>query len=189
MKLSLRSAYIKYGDNWFGSENGVPTGGKTSVDIANIAVFFVLNRLIYDSCVKPKELVHFIRFVDDGSGIWNGTKESFLTWFQKTKKAQGCHFSAVPPGQSSKPVVFEIGILSLLSVQSEGVGGRPTGAGKVVTLLSFQNFPENFSTILQIILFYSFNHSFTCFSAKIRLKLSSFSSNSAQIDPCFIFSA
>ena len=42
--------------------------------------------------------------------------------------------SADPPDQSSKPVVFEIGKLSLLSVQSEGVGGRPTGTGKVVTL-------------------------------------------------------
>ena len=45
--------------------------------------------------------------------------------------------STVPPGQSSKPVVFEIGILSIFLVQSEGVGGRPTGTGKVVTLLSF----------------------------------------------------
>ena len=85
--LSLRSAYIKYGHQWFESEIGVPTGGKTSVDIANIAVFFVLNHLIYDPCGKPKELVHFIRFVDDGSGIWNGTKDSFLAWFRKTKEA------------------------------------------------------------------------------------------------------
>ena len=84
--LSLRSAYIKYGDHWFESENGVPTGGKTSVDIANIAVFFVFNCLIYDPCVKPKELVHFIRFVDDGSGIWKGTKDSFLAWFHKIRK-------------------------------------------------------------------------------------------------------
>ena len=48
------------------------------------------------------------------------------------------------PSLNFKLVVFEISILSLLSVQLEGVGVRPTG--KVMTLLS-QYFQENFKEI------------------------------------------
>ena len=32
------------------------------------------------------KFVHFLRFVDDGSGIWNGSKDSFLLWFDGVRK-------------------------------------------------------------------------------------------------------
>ena len=62
-------------------EDGVPTGGIPSVDLGNISVFYVLNRLVFNDIMQPKEILHFIRFVHDMSGVWKGTKESFQEWF------------------------------------------------------------------------------------------------------------
>ena len=69
VSLSLNSAYVKFHDSWYESESGVPTGGKTSVDIANITVFFIFFHLIYNEDIKPTELALFMRFVDDGLNI------------------------------------------------------------------------------------------------------------------------
>ena len=43
-------------------------------------------RLIYDADVKPRNLLSFMRFVDDGSGIWSWSMESFEAWFQPVKQ-------------------------------------------------------------------------------------------------------
>ena len=85
--MSLKSAYVKYKNTWYESKNGVPTGGKTSVDIANITVFFVFSKLLYDPQKLPKELVHFMRFVDDGNGLWNGSRQSLISWFNGFREA------------------------------------------------------------------------------------------------------
>ena len=36
--------------------------------------------------MKPEELLFFLRFVDDGTGLWNGVQDSFSVWFQKLRK-------------------------------------------------------------------------------------------------------
>ena len=82
LELSFRSAVVKYGDNWYAGVNGIPTGGIPSVDAGNISVYYVLKKLVYSADVKPEQLLLFLRFVDDGSGIWNGTEQSFLIWFE-----------------------------------------------------------------------------------------------------------
>ena len=68
-------------------ENGVPTGGIPSVDLGNISVFYVLKQLVFNDVMQPKEIPHFIRFVDDMSGVWKGTKESFHEWFTLLRNA------------------------------------------------------------------------------------------------------
>ena len=80
--LSFESAVIKFEDTWFKSENGVPTGGIPSVDIGNISVYYVLKNLVYSESVHPRELISLTRFVDDGSGIWDGDEQSLREWFQ-----------------------------------------------------------------------------------------------------------
>ena len=77
VSLSLDSAFVKFHDTWYESIFGVPTGGKTSVDIANITVFYIFYRLIYCNTVKPTELLVFKRFVDDGLASW------YLVWNQR----------------------------------------------------------------------------------------------------------
>ena len=79
IKLSFDSAVVKNEDKWYISKTGVPTGGIPSVDLGNISVYFVFKNAIYNA--KPEHLVSFIRFVDDGSGIWKGSMDVFLCWF------------------------------------------------------------------------------------------------------------
>ena len=62
------------------SENEIPTGGVPSVDLGNIAVFYVLRNLVYDPERRPVEIVSFMRFVDDGTGIWQGSITHFHEW-------------------------------------------------------------------------------------------------------------
>ena len=86
LDLSFRSAVVKYDNDWYAGINGIPTGGIPSVDAGNISVYYVLKRLVYLNDVKPEELLMFLRFVDDGSGIWNGTRDVFLNWFQELRR-------------------------------------------------------------------------------------------------------
>ena len=83
--LSFKSAVVKYEDNWYVSVNGVPTGGITSVDLGNIAVFFVLRNLVYSKNLVP--LKSFMRFVDDGLGLWKGDIDTFKIWFESLRQA------------------------------------------------------------------------------------------------------
>ena len=87
VKLSFDSAVVKFDDKWYTSKTGVPTGGIPSVDAGNISVYFVLKNVIYEA--KPERLLSFVRFVDDGSGTWNGSLEDFMVWFSSVR--QQCH--------------------------------------------------------------------------------------------------
>ena len=83
--LSFRSAVILFDEDWFVAINGIPTGGIPSVDAGNISVFYVLKALVYEPAVKRPELDLLIRFVDDGTGIWNGSKDDFILWFENIR--------------------------------------------------------------------------------------------------------
>ena len=85
--MSFEAALIKFEDSWYRVENGVPTGGIPSVDLGNISVFYVLKQLVFNDVMRPKEILHFIRFVHDMSGVWKGTKESFQEWFTILRNA------------------------------------------------------------------------------------------------------
>jgi len=78
VQLSLDSAFAKYGDNWFRSLIGIPTGGSLSVTLANIAVFYALRAALAEN--PAPELLAFRRFIDDIAGLWAGTEESFINW-------------------------------------------------------------------------------------------------------------
>jgi hypothetical protein len=84
---SFKSAVVKFEDTWYAGVNGIPTGGIPSVDAGNISVYYVLKKLVYLVNVKPKELLFFLRFVDDGTGLWGGDHDSFLCWFQKLRQS------------------------------------------------------------------------------------------------------
>ena len=79
VSFSLESTYAKYGRWWYKQMDGVATGGTLSVHVANIAVFRVLNMIIYS---RPHiQIDFFVRFVDDGTGVWSGSLDSFYWWF------------------------------------------------------------------------------------------------------------
>ena len=78
--LSFVAAVLKNEDKWFSVENGIPTGGINSVDCANITLFYVLKKLVYNTDVRPKELLNIERFVDDISGQGNSDRGAFENW-------------------------------------------------------------------------------------------------------------
>ena len=80
---SFTSAVVNFQGSWYGVEGGVPTGGIPSVDVANISVFYVFKKLIYDQ--QNDSLVHFVRFVDDGLGFYDGDIDNFDIWFEQVR--------------------------------------------------------------------------------------------------------
>jgi hypothetical protein len=71
VSLSLDSSFGKLGRFWYKSIIGIATGGSLSVSLANIAVFYAL-RLATEGSL-PADLVGMSRFIDDLSGLWDGS--------------------------------------------------------------------------------------------------------------------
>ena len=69
---------------WFKPINGIATGVKLSVYIANIAVYYAFKRIVHDK--KHINLLYLFRYIDDGTGGWRGTLQEFYRWFIKVYK-------------------------------------------------------------------------------------------------------
>ena len=80
INLSFESSVAKFGDNWYRSRNGIPTGNSLSVMLANITVYYVLKKVIYSDENIPPQLIDLRRFIDDLGGMWSGTVEQFGVW-------------------------------------------------------------------------------------------------------------
>jgi hypothetical protein len=80
VSLSLKSSFGRYGKNWFKSIIGIPTGGSLSVTLANIALYYVLKKVIFASPDTPAHLLALKRFIDDLCGLWTGSKLEFTCW-------------------------------------------------------------------------------------------------------------
>ena len=68
--FSLRASVAKYEDSWYSQKNGVPTGGSLCVQLANITVFYVMNKRVYSQPHLMKFVVALKRFIDDGVGFF-----------------------------------------------------------------------------------------------------------------------
>ena len=79
----FESAVVNFRGEWFGVEEGVPTGGITSVSVANISVYYVFKMLIYS---QENKLLDFLRFVDDGLGFFSGDIADFYIWFNSLRE-------------------------------------------------------------------------------------------------------
>ena len=141
LKLSLHLAVIKYEGNWYIAENGVPTAGIPSVDCGNIAVYFVLKTLVYRPEVRPVEFKYFIRFVDDGLGLWYGTAEQFNEWLlilkQSSRAVYGLDFTC-----EVRPINEMISFLDIQFLFDNGVlltdlFRKPTDANRCLEYSSY----------------------------------------------------
>ena len=69
---------------------GIPTGGKHSVPIANIFLTFIFLELMEVNSDFNNDFNTVIklwkRYIDDGLGIFNGDIHEFLSWFKKVQK-------------------------------------------------------------------------------------------------------
>ena len=80
INLSMSAGFGKYKGKWYKPATGIPTGGNISVQLANIAVYYAIFRCLFSKREMKKNIIATIRFIDDGSGIFNGTLEQFNSW-------------------------------------------------------------------------------------------------------------
>ncbi len=77
VKLSLKSAIGQFGGSFYKQRRGVPTGGSLCVQLANIAVYYVMRETIYNDELLMEKVPCLKRYVDDGAGFFSGTKRQF----------------------------------------------------------------------------------------------------------------
>ena len=68
------------------TKNGIPTGGSLCVQLANIAVFFVISKEVYDKPEMMTLVLQIKRYIDDGGGFFPGTEEEFNNWLCKVNE-------------------------------------------------------------------------------------------------------
>ena len=87
IKVSLLSSIGKYKDNYYLQRNGVPTGGSLCVQLANITVFYVMNKAVYQKPELMTNVVEVKRYIDDGAGFYTGTQRNFKIWMDNVNSA------------------------------------------------------------------------------------------------------
>ena len=85
--LSLRASVGKFKDDWYIQKNGVPTGGSLCVQLANITVFYLLNKAVYSQPRLMQNVKEAMRYIDDGAGFYHGSERSFKTWMNAVNEA------------------------------------------------------------------------------------------------------
>ena len=87
VRLSIESSVGCYKGKRFRQRKGIATGGSICVELANITVFYVLNKILYsepDHMMKSVESLK--RYVDDCTGIFVGNEREFRNWEAKVRK-------------------------------------------------------------------------------------------------------
>ena len=84
---SLRAAVGKFENNWYSQLNGVPTGGSLCVQLANITVFYIMNKAVYSNRQLMINIKESKRYIDDGAGFYIGSKRSFIVWMNSVNTA------------------------------------------------------------------------------------------------------
>ena len=77
VRLSFKASIGQFEGTWYRQKKGVPTGGSLCVQIANITVFFVLRKEVYSDVTLMKPVKSIKRFIDDGSGAFDGTSRQY----------------------------------------------------------------------------------------------------------------
>ena len=80
VELSLKSSVGIFEGNWYKQRRGVPTGGSLCVQLANITVFSIMRKTVYDDEDIMKNVISAKRYIDDGAGLYKGSIDSFKDW-------------------------------------------------------------------------------------------------------------
>ena len=84
--LSLRASIGKFKDNFYRQKKGVPTGGSLCVQLANITVYYIMNKAVYSNQQLMTNVKEAKRYIDDGAGFYVGSHRSFLVWMNKVNE-------------------------------------------------------------------------------------------------------
>ena len=83
VKHSLKSSIGFFEDSWYKQIHGVPTGGSLCVQLANITVYYLLNKHVYSNPELMSQVASVKRYIDDGAGQFTGTVRQFSSWIKK----------------------------------------------------------------------------------------------------------
>ena len=137
--FSFESAVVNFRGVWYGVEEGVPTGGILSVSTANISVYYVFKKLIYSQLNSP--LVQFIRFVDDGLGLYTGNIQSFYSWFnsvrEKSVDLYGLDLTVVVNPVTTYTQFLDIRFKFNRGVLTTDIFRKPTDANRYLSFNSY----------------------------------------------------
>ena len=78
--MSLESSVGIFEGNWYKQKKGVPTGGSLCVQLANITVYSIMRKAVYNDETIMNNIMSAKRYVDDGAGLFNGSSEAFNSW-------------------------------------------------------------------------------------------------------------
>ena len=84
---TLKNQQIRWNGCYYLLSQGIPTGGKHSVPIANILLSFILLSAIEKEPDFMQNIKLWVRFIDDGKGIFLGNIDEFELWFHKLEEA------------------------------------------------------------------------------------------------------
>ena len=80
--IGLRSSVGCYEGSWYHQKRGIPTGGSTCVQLANITVFYIMNQSMYKNTDLMKKIYSIKRYIDDGVGFFEGNRNDFIAWIK-----------------------------------------------------------------------------------------------------------
>ena len=86
VELSIRSSVGCFKGKWYRQQKGIPTGGSICVELANIAVYYVLNEVLYSDPGMMKDIESLKRFVDDCTGVFVGPERVFRLWEKSVRE-------------------------------------------------------------------------------------------------------
>ena len=69
-----------FNEKWYRQKKGVPTGGSLCVQLANITVYYIMQKLIYSNTSMMNKIRSIKRYIDDGAGTYTGTTHQFKNW-------------------------------------------------------------------------------------------------------------
>ena len=83
----MKSAVGKFEDEWYVQKHGIATGGSLCVELANIAVYFIMRERVYNDKKLMKNVKHIKRYIDDGAGFYVGSSDQFKSWLVSVNDA------------------------------------------------------------------------------------------------------
>ena len=78
--LSLRSSIGEFQGCWFRQKNGIPTGGSLCVELANITVYYIMNKTVYNNPELMMNIKLVKRYIDDGGGFFKRSQSKPGLW-------------------------------------------------------------------------------------------------------------
>ena len=83
---TLKYQQVYWEGNYYILDQGIPTGGKHSVPIANILLCFIVTNALRNNIefydIFKSKVPLWKRFIDDGCGIFKGSIKDFIDWYK-----------------------------------------------------------------------------------------------------------